>query len=51
MEARNYHVQREYTTNKNPATFQVRDREHTIVCECEKLHNAQLIAKLLEKYS
>lgn len=47
----NYHVRREHTSALNPVIYQVRDRDQTIVCECDALHNAQLIKKLLEKYT
>jgi hypothetical protein len=51
MSATKYFVRREHTSALNPVIYQVRDFQETIVCECEELHNAQLIAKLLEKHS
>jgi hypothetical protein len=51
MEQSNYHVRREQTSALNPVIYQVRDMQQKIVCECDELHNAQLIKKLLEKYT
>lgn len=51
MDSPNYVVRREHTSALNPVIYQVRDRDQKIVCECDELHNAQLIKKLLEKYT